>query len=258
MTQQQVASRCFIERSYYSQIERGKRNPSTDVAKNIAFVLEFNPLKFYKKDLNLSFFDNTEYSNILSYPYVIESYFNSSDRGKVVYLYDDINAYYQHFITYLLAGIHKKRHCIIIDHQINPNLLSDLMKRNCTEDDINRYLHIFSINRNECTTMDKLSLSILNDLKTSLNESDSIHIWVHQENICMNDFLSTLQNEYDFHMKILYVHAYDASSITASEYTKMMKQFPLLMTDGEIVNSPFYRSFDNPQGLPSIYMQENI
>ncbi len=41
LTQQYVASKAFIDRSYYSHIESGKRNPSLTVAKNIATVLNF-------------------------------------------------------------------------------------------------------------------------------------------------------------------------------------------------------------------------
>src|ERR1700719_2421018 len=53
MTQQQVAFSSFIDRSYYSQLESGKRNPSVNVAKNIAKVLDFDPLLFFQ-DVNIS------------------------------------------------------------------------------------------------------------------------------------------------------------------------------------------------------------
>ena len=42
LTQQQVASRVFIDRSFYVQIENGLRNASSDVAKKIADVLELH------------------------------------------------------------------------------------------------------------------------------------------------------------------------------------------------------------------------
>ena len=34
LTQEQVAERADIERSYYNMIERGKRRPSVEIAKN--------------------------------------------------------------------------------------------------------------------------------------------------------------------------------------------------------------------------------
>ncbi len=46
-TQEQVALQSFIDRGYYSQIEKGKRNPSPDVARKIAEVLGFNPSAFF-------------------------------------------------------------------------------------------------------------------------------------------------------------------------------------------------------------------
>ncbi|EDL63894.1 helix-turn-helix domain-containing protein [Bacillus sp. SG-1] len=41
-TQQQIADKAFIDRSYYAQIEKGERKPSDDVAKKIANILEFH------------------------------------------------------------------------------------------------------------------------------------------------------------------------------------------------------------------------
>lgn len=47
LTQQQVAKRAGIERSFYTQIELGQRNPSVQTAQRIASVLNFNWTKFY-------------------------------------------------------------------------------------------------------------------------------------------------------------------------------------------------------------------
>ncbi|RIW29038.1 helix-turn-helix domain-containing protein [Bacillus salacetis] len=41
-TQQQIAQKAYIDRSYYAQIEKGERKPSEDVAKKIARILEFH------------------------------------------------------------------------------------------------------------------------------------------------------------------------------------------------------------------------
>lgn len=46
-TQEQVAMQCFIDRSYYAQIEKGTRNPSMEVAKKIATALGVNPSTFF-------------------------------------------------------------------------------------------------------------------------------------------------------------------------------------------------------------------
>ncbi len=55
LTQAEVASRSFIERSYYAQIENGTKNPSIDVARNIANVLHFNPALFFTENLSEPF-----------------------------------------------------------------------------------------------------------------------------------------------------------------------------------------------------------
>ncbi len=46
-TQEQVAMQCFIDRSYYAQIEKGTRNPSMEVAKKISTALGVNPSTFF-------------------------------------------------------------------------------------------------------------------------------------------------------------------------------------------------------------------
>ena len=117
LTQQQVALSCFIERSYYSQIERGKRNPSINVAKRIGKILEFNPLRFFNKEFDFSEEEeiktstyNTVYSDIISY-------FRNYENAHMIYLYNNIKNYYINFITYLLSGMERNRHCIIIENE---------------------------------------------------------------------------------------------------------------------------------------------
>ncbi|WP_349409034.1 helix-turn-helix domain-containing protein [Pseudalkalibacillus sp. SCS-8] len=46
-TQAQVATQCYIDRSYYAQIEKGARNPSMEVAKKIATALGVSPSTFF-------------------------------------------------------------------------------------------------------------------------------------------------------------------------------------------------------------------
>nr|WP_272917063.1 helix-turn-helix transcriptional regulator [Pontibacillus yanchengensis] len=55
MTQKDVANQCFIDRSYYTQIETGNRNPSRYVAINIAKVLNFDPSVFFTEELSSPF-----------------------------------------------------------------------------------------------------------------------------------------------------------------------------------------------------------
>ncbi|RXT07986.1 helix-turn-helix domain-containing protein [Ammoniphilus sp. CFH 90114] len=55
LTQEDVAARSFINRAYYAQIEKGSRNPSMDVAKQIAQTLGFSATAFYMDDLREPF-----------------------------------------------------------------------------------------------------------------------------------------------------------------------------------------------------------
>ncbi|WP_272913660.1 helix-turn-helix domain-containing protein [Pontibacillus yanchengensis] len=55
MTQKDVANQCYIDRSYYTQIETGNRNPSRYVAINIAKVLNFDPSVFFTEELSSPF-----------------------------------------------------------------------------------------------------------------------------------------------------------------------------------------------------------
>lgn len=48
MTQQEVADKSKIERSYYTMIENGNRKPSVEVAKRIAKTMNFNWTIFFE------------------------------------------------------------------------------------------------------------------------------------------------------------------------------------------------------------------
>lgn len=52
LTQQNVADRSKIERSYYTMIEAGNRTPSVQVAKDIALVIGFDWTLFFEEDSN--------------------------------------------------------------------------------------------------------------------------------------------------------------------------------------------------------------
>lgn len=52
LTQQEIADKAQIERSYYTMIERGKRKPSVHVAKSIAKVMAFDWTIFFENEGN--------------------------------------------------------------------------------------------------------------------------------------------------------------------------------------------------------------
>lgn len=54
LTQQSVADRSGIERSYYTMIESGNRTPSVQVAKEIALIIGFDWTIFFETECNES------------------------------------------------------------------------------------------------------------------------------------------------------------------------------------------------------------
>lgn len=50
LTQEQVAERAGISRTFYTEIETGSKNPSTKTAKKIAQVLNFDWVIFFEDE----------------------------------------------------------------------------------------------------------------------------------------------------------------------------------------------------------------
>lgn len=48
LTQNELANILCIDRSYYTRIEAGQRNPSIDLAKKISHALKFDWTRFYE------------------------------------------------------------------------------------------------------------------------------------------------------------------------------------------------------------------
>ncbi|MBE4909102.1 helix-turn-helix domain-containing protein [Bacillus luteolus] len=55
LTQEDVASKSFINRAFYAQIENGTRNPSFEVARNIASTLGVSSSVFFTNELSAPF-----------------------------------------------------------------------------------------------------------------------------------------------------------------------------------------------------------
>ncbi|MEH7120089.1 helix-turn-helix transcriptional regulator [Neobacillus vireti] len=257
MTQEQVASSSFIDRSYYSQIESGKRSPGLNVAKNIARVLNFDPLLFFKEDQNISLLEDTTLNKD------IYERIKKLDSGRVVYLYSNYENYLQHAISFLLIGVSKNNHCVLID---NPDHLSQINKgllTNLTIGEINKQIHFINLEdlkkpRTEAV-VDHL-IKIFN----KIDDLESIYIWSHEQQDDSDNWVCQLQNrliseDIQFkNKKILIVCSNNAANITAGTHIKMMRECPYLMTDFELVESPLYNSNQNSRIFPSFFIQENM
>lgn len=237
LKQAQVASRAFIDRAYYSQIETGKRNPSFDVAINIAAVLNFDPIIFFQNNLNRHRLQN-EFMR-----YEISEHFKRLDNGKILYLYSSLDDYYHHIINFLISGIEKDSYCLIIDNYQNYIKIQQTLENTLPKRKFINY--IYFINKDELDQhkpkdiIDKLSL-----MQLEFENAKSIRIWLSEKQYQQDDWLHLIEYPLnkDGNKNTLIVRAYNASVISADLHIEMMKTYPYLMTDSEIVCSPFYHA----------------
>lgn len=254
-TQQYVASNSFIDRSFYSHIESGKRNPSLAVAKNIAAVLEFDPLIFFKEDVI------NEASEITNLIQDIDTLLRNMVSGHILYLYNNFNSYINYAVLFLLIGVCKKCSCFIIDSPTNFSRIKKNLKKNLAKNEMNKYIHY--INKEELMNQSpELNNTSLKMLLTKLESENYIFLWFHVRRDHQNDWIFKLQNQLnsgDFinNNKIITLHSYDASIVSAHTHIELMRRVPYLMTDSEIVESPLYHSSSKAKIYPSLYMQED-
>lgn len=256
LTQSQVASSAFIDRGYYSQIETGKRNPGLGIAINIAKVLDFDSILFYQEHIDHVSIDKSS-------DYQIAEYFGSKESGEILYLYNSLDNHLQHAMSFLVSGVGKKNDCLIIDYQNNHNLLQKILGDILTEGEILRHIHF--INKEEIENWDMYdTLHKFPAPQTQYGKLKNFHIWLAEDPHEQSKWLRKLEHylntgDMKFNQKnVLFVHSYNAALITAGMHIKMMRNYPYLMTDNEIVDSPFYKTGNKDTIFPSLFIQENI
>lgn len=231
LKQEQVASDAFIDRGYYSQIETGKRNPSLNIAVNIARVLDFDPLIFFKENLN----NHSLESN--SSNHEISKHFESLNAGKILYLYNSEDHYFQNAVMFLVTGIKKGSYCLIIDNhkkfvKIKNNLEAILPKSKIINS--THYINIEELNQLESNNLIRF--------QQKFKDVESVRIWISDVRPDLDDEILTIRNKLNLKVNIdtLFIRSYNASMISAEFHLNMMKDYPYIMTDTEIVDSPFY------------------
>jgi len=249
LTQEKVAASAYIDRGYYTQIETGVRNPSFNVAINIAIALDFDP--------SLFFLDTHQSNN----PKDIASYFEMLDKGQVLYLFNHFESYLDNVVSFLLSGLNKGSHIIIID---NPENLVHLNRRlqtvlwNISEKD---RLHL--LNEEDFNVHKTSGCFVHNILSLKSDWEDSfIRIWSHKKMDLESAILSEPSNSScDLNLdrnKILFITVFNAYTISSGHYLKMMRKYPYLMTDLEIVYSPLYHPNNKSVIFPSPFFQDNM
>jgi transcriptional regulator with XRE-family HTH domain len=252
LTQQYVASNSFIDRSYYSHIESGKRNPSLTVAKNIASVLNFDPMIFFKDQQINNSPDNTNL-NLDIYELL-----NSMESGNMLYLYNNFNSYTHYAVTFSLIGVWKNSSCFFIDIPTNFLEIKKNLEKFLSNNEIIKYIH--HINKEEI--INQTSQSFSSDTLSQLEGQTHIFIWCHVYKDPPNDWALKLIDQLNSknlvvnNKKIIVVYSYDASLVSAHTHIELMRKIPYLMTDYEIVDSPLYHSNKNSTIYPSLFLQE--
>lgn len=244
LTQEQVATKSFIERSYYTQIENRKRNPSLDVAKNIAKVLKFDPMYFFEKNDE----DDILFLNNKPINQSILDFLKDKRNLKLLYSYDNNDDYYFQILHFLHAAISVKKYCLIFDSDENYLKYKRMMKifQNIGTDlDFIRFVDVTNIYSAEslCKNIDETVSSI---------NHPAIFAWIHKEQVNQYTLGKLLQNTRILTNKAVYVQAYNAWNVSAGNHTQLMKEYPLLLIDSQIMASPFYNSSIVP---PSLYFQ---
>ncbi|WP_400243788.1 helix-turn-helix transcriptional regulator [Niallia sp. JL1B1071] len=237
MTQEQVASFAFIDRSYYSQIESGKRNPSIGVAYSIALVLEFDPLYFFQHE-NIPLY-NESFSQI-------SDFFISAKKGFVLYSYENHTKYLEHAIMFLVTSITKGKDCLVIDNSQNLlSLESKLSNLNqSANSDFFKNIHFYDSNN-------EIDMKFI--LDRIISNPKIMSLWInHNPPYNVDSFIDQEDLEAFNTSDILFVKSYNGDEISAKWHLKMMRMFKYLMTDNEIVHSPLNRS-GNQSVYPSLY-----
>lgn len=234
LKQAEVASRAFIDKAYYSQIETGKRNPSFDVAINIATVLNFDPILFFRNNFNKHALQN----EVMRFE--ISEYFNRLDNGNILYLYNSLDDYYHHAVTFVISGIKNNCYCLIIDNYQNYNKIQKNLEMTLPKSQSMNYIHF--INK-EAFDQDEPNdfMDKLNQIQLQFKNSKAVRIWVSEKQYQLDDRLHLVENPLNKSgdKNTLLIRAYNASMISADLHIEMMKTYPYLMTDSEIVSSPF-------------------
>ncbi|SDQ89620.1 DNA-binding transcriptional regulator, XRE-family HTH domain [Virgibacillus subterraneus] len=254
-TQEKVALDAYIDRAFYSQIETGKRNPSFNIALNIAKVLNFDPMKFFQDNLNID-------QRTPSYRHIPE-YFRSMNRGDILYLFNNFDNYLEHVVTFLITGVHQDSYCIIIEQKRNYIQIQQRLENFLTKSEIED--HIYFIDQEVILQNEpKDIVGIFHKLQDMFKEENPVRIWMFEEQYTENDWIAELGSYLDLeedhtlkvtHRNILFLRAYDSSLISAGLHIKKMHCYSYLMTDSEIVDSPFYRSCNKSFIFPSLFIQ---
>ncbi|MEN2767899.1 MEDS domain-containing protein [Ornithinibacillus xuwenensis] len=180
----------------------------------------------------------------------LTKYLEVQNRAHILYFFQAHQCYLQNLEAYIEEGLKRKHHLIVIE---NPAIYNELEKKfilNLPKEQqayihyINNlsyynYYHSFDIHN----IIEKFSGLLDPFLAQNIVMRTWAHVeWMNQDNIIEKlDEFEKLADCAVSDLGIMSVCAYDSYDITAALQTKLMRSHEYLMTDLEIVKSPFYQ-----------------
>jgi transcriptional regulator with XRE-family HTH domain len=241
LTQEKVAAIAYIDRGYYTQIETGVRNPSFLVAINIANALDFDPALFFQ-DINEKKNNPTD----------IPSFFSTKEKGQVLYLYDCYEKYLEHAVTFLFTGLEQVNHSVLIDNPENLIRIQNRVETKQTDIPVEkRRIHLFNKDDFNDSQQRTGLVELIRNFELD-KEKFSLRIWIPE-----TDLLSLPDHLHVNTSKVLSITTFNAATISAGDHIKLMRKYPYLMTDNEIVYSPLHNFNNNSIIFPSLFLQGN-
>ncbi|WP_245728720.1 helix-turn-helix domain-containing protein [Thalassobacillus cyri] len=246
LTQEEVAKRALIDRTCYSQIETGKRNPSIHIAINIAGVLDFDPLDFSEQSFDRSP-EQTPFPSSVPPGMTTET--------GILYLYEGREVDSKQIDSFIKNGVRKKHASVFVGNPQQLAFIYEKAKKIFSATQMNDYLHF--ITRSE---FNKLIAGEERGLKgDGLPQKGTLRIWMLENDGSEGDSIKdNFKNTVHFrgYENIFLIMAYEASKVSAADYIHLMKTYRYLMIDTEIIPSPLFQSNETPHLLPSLFRQK--
>lgn len=191
-----------------------------------------------------------ESSDSMSKIVPLTNYMNLPNAAHILYFFENITNYTENMMAYIKAGLDRGHHLLIIENSTIYNEVKPWILKLFTNEQqkcihhmdnytfYNYYgdFHIQSILKN----FDEV-------LEPFFSQDISIRTWAHVEWQKQDDIsckIEEFESLADFSVNnngLMSVCAYDASDVTASLQTTMMRSHEYLMTDTELVQSTLYR-----------------
>ncbi|MRG87586.1 MEDS domain-containing protein [Salinibacillus xinjiangensis] len=167
------------------------------------------------------------------------------NSAHILYFYEDNQYYLQNLISYINEGIKRNHHIIVIEEL---PFWKEVQKR--VHKDKHKYIHFVDNQQYyQCYgdfNIHHIIQSFSDLLEPLLNEKLEVRTWAHvdwkkQDNIIEKlDEFECLADCSVKNMGLMSVCAYDATKVSASIQTRLMRSHEYLMTDQELVQSSLY------------------